>query len=196
VRGTVIAVAAVLLALSACTSDPPPANPEVPVFTTPAPPSSLPVKPVPKTCGGLATLTEVADILGAAVTGDTLPVVGVPEPSIGRTARLDCYYGVPAGQPRSAAAVWIGLAAYTDAAAARSRVDATVEAEREAGAKPTEAAVGPDLGTLLNAAKRTLVAVRDNTTVVVTVVADLVPEAQAAEILGRLANHVLTPRED
>lgn len=185
---------AILAALPACSSEPPAPVPQVPAFTSSVPPSAVAAKAVPRTCGGLATLGEVTEILNAAITGQTLPVVGVPEPGIGRTARLDCYYGVPAGQPLSAAVVWIGLASYSDAGAARRRMDATVETEREAGATANDVPVGPHRGILLNAARRTLVAVRGNNTIVITVLPDLVPDDQAGAILGRLADHALTVR--
>jgi hypothetical protein len=196
VRTTVLAViAALAVGATACTSDPPAAAPNVPAFTTPPPSSTAPAdKPVPRTCGGLATLEEVTEILGAAVTGQTQPIVGVPEPKIGRTARLDCYYGIPAGQPVQSAAVWIGLANYTDAAAAQRRMNSTVETEREAGAMANDVAVGQDRGVLLNGQKRTLVAVRGKNTVVVTVIPDLVPADLAGPRLSRLADHALTPR--
>lgn len=193
----VVAVLAGLAVLTAaCTDDPPGADPNVPAFTPPpAPPSPGGDKAVPKTCGGLATLAEVTDILGTAVTGQTLPVVGVPEPKIGRTARLDCYYGVPAGQPVGAAAVQIGLASYTDPAAAQRRATNTIDTEREAGAKATEVPVGPDRGTLLTGgAKHTLVAARGPNTVVVIVVPTLVAADQAGPLLARLADRALTPR--
>jgi len=193
VRAAMLALLVIMVA--GCSASPPAARPNVPAFTSAAPTSASREKDVPKTCGGVATLTEVTDILGTAVTGQTLPVVGVPEPKIGRTARLDCYYGVPDGQPVSAAAVWIAFASYTDANAAHRRLASTVETEQEAGAKPIEVAVGPDRGVLLNGAKqRTLVAERGRTTVVVTVGLDLIAENQAGSLLGRLADRALSPR--
>lgn len=180
--------------LSGCTADPPAAKPGLPGFSSSVPPSANAERTVPKTCGGVASLVEVADILGTAVTGQTMPVVGVPEPKIGRTGRIDCYYGIPDGAPTSAAPVWIALAGYTDEAAARRRMSSTVEAERETGAKANEVPVGADRGILLDGAKRTLVAVRGRNTVVVIVSPELVPADQAGSLLGRLADRALTPR--
>jgi hypothetical protein len=139
-------------------------------------------------------MSEVSDILNAAVTGQTLPVVGVPEPKIGRTARLDCYYGVPDGQGVAAATVSIGLAGYADAGAARRRMTSTVESERDSGAKASEVQVGSDKGILLNGTKRTLVATRGKNTVVVSVVKDLVPDEQAGTLLATLADRALSGR--
>lgn len=192
--GFVVAVAA-LAAVCSCSADPPAAAPTVPVFTPPSS-ASAPAgdKPIPKTCGGLATITEVTDILGAAVTGQTLPIVGVPEPKIGRVARIDCYYGVPDGKAVADAVVAIGLANYSDEAAAKRRMSSTVDAEREAGAKASDVPVGSDRGVLLTGAKRTLVAVRGKNTIVVAVLAELVPDERAGSLIGRLADHALTPR--
>jgi hypothetical protein len=192
--GIVVAVAA-LAAVCSCSADKAAPPPSVPVFTPSSPaPTPSTEKTIPKTCGGLATLTEVSDLLGTAVTGQTLPIVGVPEPKIGRTGRIDCYYGVPDGKLPADAVVTIGFATYSDEAAAKRRMDSTVETEREAGAKAADIQVGPDKGVLLNSTKRTVVAVRGKNTLVVTVLAELVPEDQAASLIGRLADHALTPR--
>jgi hypothetical protein len=192
--GIVVAVAA-LAAVSSCSGSSSAPPPSVPAFTSSTPQSTVATeKAVPKTCGGIATLTEVTDILGAAVTGQTLPIVGVPEPKIGRTGRIDCYYGVPEGKLPADAVVTIGFATYSDEAAAKRRMASTVEAEREAGAKATDVQVGSDKGVLLNSTKRTVVAVRGKNTIVVIVHPDLVPEDQAASLVGRLADHALTPR--
>jgi hypothetical protein len=197
VRTLILVAVTVLVAVScaACSDDGPAAAPKVPAFTTsssaPAPQGD---RTVPKTCGGLATLTEVVDILGVAVTGQTLPVVGVPEAKIGRTARLDCYYGVPDGRGTADAPVWIGLASYTDEAAAKKRMTSTIDTERETGAKASDVPVGADRGVLLIGAKRTLVAMRGKNTVVVTAIPDLVGEDQAGSLLGKLADRALTAR--
>jgi hypothetical protein len=186
---------AMLAALSGCTTAAPPASPAVPVFTSQvAHHTSTGNRTVPRTCAGLATLGEVVDILGTAVTGQILPVVGVPEPKIGRTARLDCYYGVPDGQPTSAANVWIGLASYTDEAAATRRMELTEEAERDTGAKATVVPVGPDRGVLFTGQRHTLITMRGKNTALVAVIAALVQADQAPVVLGRLADRALTPR--
>lgn len=191
--GFVIVLAA--LAVSGCSSGSPAAAPTVPGFTTPSASASAPgERPIPKSCGAILSMSEVSDILNAAITGQTLPVVGVPEPKIGRTARLDCYYGVPDGQGVAAATVSIGLASYTDAGAASRRMTSTVESERDSGAKATEVPVGSGKGMLLNGTKRTLVAARGKNTVVVIVPKDLVPDEQAAALLSTLADRALTGR--
>lgn len=194
VRNGLVVVLAAVAAVSGCT-DKPAASPKVPSFGTSSPPSSSSRdRPIPRTCAGVVSQTEVSDILQVAVTGQTLPVVGIPEPKINRTARIDCYYGVPDGKDRTAAVVTIFLASYTDEAAARKRMNSTVADERDAGAKPGDVPVGPDKGVLLTGAKRTLIAVRGNNTVVVTVLPDLVAPEQAPSLMGSLADKALTPR--
>ncbi len=195
VRTGIVVVVAGLAVVCSCSGDSAAPPPSAPASTSSAPPSTVAAeKAIPKTCGGLATLPEVTDILGAAVTGQTLPIVGVPEPKIGRTGRLDCYYGVPDGKLPVDGVVSIGFATYADEAAAKRRMASTVEAEREAGVKASDIQVGQDKGVLLNSTRRTVVAVRGKNTIVVTVVPDLVPEDQAASLIGRLADHALTPR--
>jgi hypothetical protein len=194
VRTGIVAVVAAMAVVSACSSGTAAAPPKVPSFNTSTAPSASRDRPVPKTCGGVATVDEVTNILQVAVTGQTLPVVAIPDPKIGRTARIDCYYGVPSGQPYTAAPVSIGIASYTDEAAARKRMNSTIADEKDKGGKANDVPVGPDRGVLLNSTKRTLVAVRGNNTVVVSVVLDLIPEAQAGSLIGRLADHALTPR--
>src|SRR5262249_35514978 len=155
--------------------------PTVPVFT---PSSSRPTivqseKTVPKTCGGLAPPTEGSDPPGTAVTGPTLPVVGGPGPKIARSGPADCCYGVPHRKSPPDAGRPIGFAASADADAAKKRVASTVDTEREAGSKAADVQVGPDKGTLLNGARRMVVAARGKNTIVVSVLPELVPEEQA-----------------
>jgi hypothetical protein len=193
--GIVVVIAAVVAVGSACSKEAPGAGPKVPSFSTANVPSSaVRDRPVPKSCGAVLTQDEVAEILQVAVTGQTLPIVGVPEPKIGRTARIDCYYGVPTGQDRAAAPVTIGLASYTDETAARKRLDSTVASEKEIGSKAGEVPIGPDRGILLHGKQWTLVAVRGNSTVVITMKLDLVAEDQAGSLIGKLADRALSPR--
>jgi hypothetical protein len=185
-----------LLVLVGCAAPAPVTDPSVPVFTPQAAPGDVVnSRPVPPKCDELATLTEIKKILATLITGQTLPIVGIPQENIGRTARLDCYYGVPAGQPVAAAAVWIGLTSYTDAESARDRLENTVTGEIEAGATESEVDVGPTTGTLLAGARPVLVALRGTTTVVVATAAGLIRDDHAGALLGQLADLALTPRE-
>jgi hypothetical protein len=122
-------------------------------------------------------------------------VTGTLDQSIGRTARIDCYYGLTEGQALPDAPVRVGLASYSDAKAATTRVEKTIDEERAAGAKVSQVQVGPDKGTLLvgkNVA--TLVATYQATTVVVIAQLSLVPANQAPSMLGKIADRALSPR--
>lgn len=191
----VVAAALVAAVLVGCAAPAPVTDPSVPVFTPQAAPDAATGRPVPATCDELVTLTEIKTILATMITGQTLPIVGIPQENIGRTARLDCYYGVPAGQQVAAAAVWIGLTSYADGASAHERLANTVAGETEAGATESEVEVGPTTGTLLAGDRPMVVAMRGMTTVVVATVAGLVRDDHAGALLGQLADLALTPRE-
>jgi hypothetical protein len=118
----------------------------------------------------------------------------VPRADIGRTARIDCYYGVPTGRPVAEAKVWIGLASYVNAESARKRLATTVADERTAGATAGDVEVGQDRGVLIRNANWTLVATRGRTTVVVQVIPVLVRDDLAGALLGHVADHALTNR--
>jgi hypothetical protein len=197
VRAWIPALVAILAFAAGCGAGAktPVVQPSVPTFTDPAAPSgSAQGRPVPRTCGDVATGEELGTILGMLITGEPLPVVGVPQANIGRTARLDCYYGVRSGRPTSTATVWIGLATYTDAARAQARLTNTVSSERDAGAQVNEVPVGDGTGVLLRGATWMLVAVRGTTTAVVTIKPGLVREDRAGAMLGQIADRALTPR--
>jgi hypothetical protein len=170
-------------------------DPEVPLMSTPPPPGATRGRTVPSDCAEVSTPAELGEVLNVLVSGQVLPVVGIARENIGRTARLDCYFGVPEGQPKSRAAVWIALASYTDATQARRRLTDTAADEREAGARVSDVPVGADRGVLLRSTTAwTLVAARGNTTAVVTVAPGLVREDRAGAMLGQVADLVLTPR--
>lgn len=189
----------VLLAVAltaGCTTPPtePIEDPEVPLFSTPPPPGAAEGREVPKTCAEVATPEEISRILNILVTGQPHPIVGVPQDNIGRTARLDCYYGVPKGKPLTTAPVWIALATYTDPRWANRRLSNTAAEEREAGARVSDVPVGPHRGILLRSPTTwTLAAARGRTTAVVTVNPALVSETHAGAQLGQLADKALTP---
>jgi len=188
-------VVIVLLVTAGCAgTTPPAASPAVPVFSTAPDAAADQVRTVPTTCGAVATLEDISRIFATFVDGQTLPIVGVPQDNIGRTARLDCYYGVPQGQGVAAAKVWIGLAGYVNEESARKRTTNTVADEREAGATVSEVPVGSDRGVLLKNDRWMLVANRGSTTVVVQVVAGLVRDDHAGALIGQLANFALTSR--
>ena len=136
---------------------------------------------------------EISTVLGILINGDARPVVGVPQPSIGRTARLDCYWGVRGNRPVSTATVWIGLATYTDPKHAQQRLTNTISSERDAGSQINEVPVGGGEGVLIRGKTWMLVAMRGQTTVVVSIQPNLVREDRAGAMLGQLADKSLTP---
>jgi hypothetical protein len=187
-------VIAVVLVLGGCTHSTPPANsPAVPVFSS-APPNAGKERTVPDNCDAIATLDDLTRILSNFVAGPVQPIVGVAQDNIGRTARIDCYYSIPAGQPASAAYIWIGLASYVNAESARKRLTATVADEREQSTtvSVSDIKVGQDRGVLIRNANWMLVATRGRTTVVVQIVPALVRENDAGALLGQVADFALT----
>lgn len=189
-----LVVLGAVLALGGCAQGAPPSNaPAVPVFST-APANAGVERTVPETCDDVATLDELTADLNNLVTGTVQPVVGVPQDNIGRTARIDCYYGVPPRQPLAKAKVWVGLASYVNEEAARKRLTATVADERKAGATISDVKVGQDRGVLIKNSNWMLVAGRGRVTVVVQVIPVLVREDHAGMLLGQVADHALTAR--
>ncbi len=190
-----VLVGAVLF-LGGCTQSAPPSDsPAVPVISS-APRNAGAERTVPDDCDELATLDDLSRILATFVTGPVQRVVGVPQDSIGRTARLDCYYGVPVGQPHASAKIWLGLTGYVNAESARKRLTATVGDMRDASdtVSVSDVAVGADRGVLIRNADWMLVAERGRTTVVVKVVSALVRDDHAGLLLGQVADFVLTRR--
>jgi hypothetical protein len=192
----IAALVAVSAGVSGCAREKQPVVvPEVPQFTTGAPPPSGEAtagRPVPKTCGDVVSQDDIGTVLGTLI-GDARPVVGVPQPSIGRTARLDCYYGLSGNRPVSSATVWIGLATYTDPKHAQQRLTYTISTERDAGSQINEVPVGAGDGVLMRGKTWMLVAMRGRTTVVVSIRPNLVREDRAGAMLGQLADEALTP---
>lgn len=167
--GVAVAAPGLAVLLAACTSSAPgAAHPRVPTFETPAPSSAPPAAP-PKSCASVAQASDVDGIVGHQLAGSMNQIVGVPMPKINRTGRLDCYYGIPAGKPVTAAAVSIGISGYTDAPSARRRVSQTVNSARDAGATTSDVRVGStDAVLLAGPATLELVLSSGNLTVVVS----------------------------
>jgi hypothetical protein len=190
-----VLVLATVTVVSGCAREAPVADPEVPRFSTAAPSGAgASGRPVPKTCTDVITPEDAGTILGVFLGGEPQPVVGVPLPDIGRTARLDCYYGLQPGRPLSTATLWVGVTSYTDARHAQDRLATTIDVERDASSHVDEIPVGQGKGTLLRGKAWTVVALRGSTTVVVTVRPNLVNEDRAGPMLGQLADRVLTPQ--
>lgn len=191
----VLFVLVVVLVVGGCAQSSPPANaPAVPVFSSA--PANTAERTVPDNCDAVASLDDLTRILATFVPGPVQRIVGVPQDNIGRTARLDCYYGLSAGQPATAAHVWVGLASYVDEESARKRLTATVADERAAAAtvNVSDVKVGEGRGVLIRNANWMLVANRGRVTVVVQVIPTLVREDHAGALLGQVADFALSRR--
>ncbi|CAM3389147.1 hypothetical protein KIPE111705_05995 [Kibdelosporangium persicum] len=171
----------------------------IPTFTpSSSPVTSAPARIVgvlPTGCDAIASVDEISDMVGKPMPGQAKLVNGSADASIGRTARMDCYYGLGTSEQVDDAPVHVGLASYGDAKAASTRVEKTVADEKGAGAKASDVTVGADKGTLLVGRKlATLVATYQATTVVVIASLDVVPASQAPTVLAKIADRALSPR--
>jgi hypothetical protein len=113
-------------------------------------------------------------------------------PTINRTGRLDCYYGIPAGKPVTAAVLSIGISSYTDAPSAQRRVAQTVHSARNAGATTSDVRVGSaDAVLLAGASSQELVLASGNRTVLVSAANGVLTTGQSGQQLARLAQRAL-----
>ncbi|MFC5099868.1 hypothetical protein [Kibdelosporangium philippinense] len=146
-------------------------------------------------CGAIGSAEEISEAVGKSLPGQAKPVDGAADTTIGRTDRIDCYYGLGDSEQVANAPVRVGLASYTDARTATERVGKTIADEKAAGAKSSDVTVGVDKGTLLvGKNSSTLVATHQATTVVVIAAIDTVPAAQAPTVLAKIADRALSPR--
>jgi hypothetical protein len=124
--------------------------------------------------------------LGRRLGGKTLYIKGLAEPTIGRTGRATCRYGVR----NKAVPIEVGVSGYRTAAEASSRVAITVTAERDAGAATQATTVGIEHATILLGKHGSLLVYgSSNRTVAVTLGAGVVG-ASAAKVLKTLAASV------
>ena len=124
-----------ILGLAACTSDgsgsEPPAAAGSPT-TSPASsatrsstPTPTPAPDLPAGCDAVLPFTDLDQALGRPLFGGSRYIVGVAQPSIGRTGRVTCQYGVPT-TGKGAAPLEVGMSTYKDAVSATDRVAATI----------------------------------------------------------------------
>lgn len=199
-RGVATVLAATGVLVSGCSfASPQLASPPIPTFSTSTapPPVTRGNRPVPKTCAGVVSRQEVEIQVGKQLNGDSQEIVGVPEPGIGRTARLDCYYGIPDGKSRDDASVSVGIASYDNTQSALQRLAGSVQAQQSHGAKATDVMVGPDTGVLISGGDDknmlTLVVSHGPTSVVINALVNLVPSSKIQKVLIKIADRALTP---
>ena len=194
-----VAVAAVGLVgvLAACSGSAAPSNPaKVPTFTSKrATPTSAPpfVGSVPASCDPIASEGDVDTIMGHPLTGTANMIKGVAEAAIGRTARLDCYYGIPPNQPATTGVVSVGIGGYDNAADAAHRVLETVNQARDTGYSSSNVQVNGQNAVLLAGQQNQEVVLSAGTiTVLVTAANSVVQAGKAGPPLIQLAGKALT----
>lgn len=198
-----IFVALSAVALSVCagcaeagprTPAPPPQIPKITPQTTP---SRVPVmvdRPLPDDCELVVPVEVMNATLGQELQGEPRIIIGIKEPAIGRTGKVDCYYGIPEKRNLPDAKIVVGLSTYTDEATAQARVAESVEAERGAGAKITEVDVGRQKGTLVEGKdEQLLIGSLGKSTFVVRNRHNFVPADRLAAVLPVLAQQSMTP---
>jgi hypothetical protein len=203
-RGNKIFVALGAVALTVCgacspvvpqTQAPPP---QIPKITPPTTPSRTPVmvdRPaLPDDCELVVPVEVMNATLGQELPGEPRIIIGIKEPGIGRTGKIDCYYGIPEKKNLPDAKIVIGLSTYTDELTARTRVTESVEAERADGAKVTEVDVGKQKGTLIEGKdEQLLIGFLGKSTFVVRNRNNFIPQAKLVAILPVLAQQSMTP---
>ncbi|MFD1150366.1 hypothetical protein [Saccharothrix hoggarensis] len=202
----VMAAVAVAVALgstvTACSTVTPPAvpNPRIPTIVPPTSFSRVPQmvdRPLPDDCELVVPVEVLHQRLGRELPGELKTIIGIPEPSLGRTGKIDCYYGVGERQPLAAAPVVVGLASYVDAPTASGRVTESVTAEREDGATVTQVDVSKHKGSLVTTKdERLLMGSLGKTTFVARVKAGVVPDDAVGAFLAAIAQQSMTPVEE
>jgi hypothetical protein len=170
-------------------------RPAVPTFSASPRPTTVQVATtVPTSCDGVAAAAAVDKIVGHPLGGTANQVVGVPVSSIGRTARLDCYYGIPAAnQTVTAAVLTIGVSTYTDAQSAQARVTSTINDARTSGSTITTIKVNGAPATLMVSTQNQALALSAGTrTVLVTAATGVLPKGDDTTQLAALAQLGLT----
>jgi hypothetical protein len=195
--GVSVAAVGLVGVLAACGGAAAPSNPaKVPTFTSkrPAPTSAPPfVGSMPASCDPIASESDVNTIIGHPLTGTSNMIKGIAEAAIGRTARLDCYYGIPPNQPATTGVVSIGIGSYDNAADAAHRVLETVNQARDTGYTSSNVQVNGQNAVLLAGQQNQEVVLSAGTiTVLVTAANSVVQAGKAGPPLIQLAGKALT----
>lgn len=169
-----IVVAAAAVGCSSGGDDPvaaPSSSAPAATSSAPASPTPTPTPNLPSGCDSLLPFTDMDQALGRPLFGETRSVRGVAQPSIGRTARLTCQYGLPASG-RGAAPVEVGVSTYVDEKSATDRVAATVAGIRTGGGASSQSQVtvaGLPATVVGNRSSFTCVLAKGDRTIAVTV---------------------------
>jgi hypothetical protein len=132
-------------------------------------PTPTPTPNLPGGCDQMLPFTDLDQALGRPLFGQSRYVLGVAEPSIGRTGRVTCQFGLPANG-RGAPALEVGVSTYKDAESATERVAATVAALRATATSQRSATVAGQQAVLIGTkADNNLVVAQGDRTVAVTI---------------------------
>ncbi|HEX3782174.1 MAG TPA: hypothetical protein VHX38_21135 [Pseudonocardiaceae bacterium] len=178
--------------LVACSGGNQPANPtKVPTFASS--PSSAPpfAGKVPASCDPVARFGDVNAAVGHQLTGTANQIVGIPEASIGRTARLDCYYGIPPNQAITTGVLSIGISSYGTQAQAQHRVLETVNEARDTGYVASTVRVGAMNADLLAGTSQEIVLSAGNLTILVSAANGVLAAGNIGPALIALATKAL-----
>jgi hypothetical protein len=200
-RFFVVLGAVALMVCAGCSSVAGPQNqappPQIPRITPPTTPSRVPLmvdRPLPDDCELVVPVEVMNATLGQELPGEPRIIVGIKEPSIGKTGKIDCYYGIPEKKNLPDAKIVIGLSTYTDELTARTRVIESIEAERADGAKITEVDVGKQKGTLIEGKdEQLLIGWLGKSTFVVRNRNNFLPQGRLMAVLPVLAQQSMTP---
>jgi hypothetical protein len=133
-----------------------------------ASPSPSPTADLPTGCDSMLPFTDLDRALGRPLFGQTVFTKGVAQPSIGRTGRITCGFGV-ARNGRGVPPVEVGVSTYTDIESATRRVQATISQLRSIGANQAEATVSGLPATVLGTGTSfTVVLAQGSRTIAVT----------------------------
>ncbi|WNV89539.1 hypothetical protein [Umezawaea sp. Da 62-37] len=186
------------MALLACAAPEKPAAPppQIPRIVIPSSVTRTPVmadRPIPDDCELIVPASQVAQGIGQELPGKTRMIIGVPEPSLARTAKADCYYGVPEDKSLPDAIVVVGLSTYADEPTAKDRVTESLDAERAEGATITEIDVGKQKGTLVaNSQEHLVIGSLGTSTFVVRAKNGVLPDDKIASVLAGFAAQSMT----
>ena len=199
-RTAVVAAMAVLACAGCAAVTPQPvAQPQIPTIVPPTTISRVPQmvdRPIPDDCELVVPVELFHQKLGRELPGELKTIIGIPEPSLGRTGKIDCYYGVPERQPIAAAPVIIGLATYGDEPTAANRVTESVDLERQGGGSVREVDVGRKKGQFVSTKdERLVMGSLGKTTYVARAKAGVLPDDAIAGALAALAQQAMTPVE-
>ena len=176
---------------AAATSAPPEPGANGSASASPSP-SATPAADLPTGCDSMLPFTDLDRALGRPLFGRTVFTKGVPQPSIGRTGRVTCGYGLPANG-RGAPPVEVGVSTYTDVESATRRVQATISQLRSTGATQAEATVSGLPATVLGTATSfTVVLAQGSRTIAVTLQRSLRgnPDRAAVAVTERVVENL------